>query len=96
VSGADDRAAEERARYLDRTTDLKRRKCLAVAYAELGYSDAGIAGAIDSTKATVTKYLDEVADRYGAEAVYPKMPDDRGDLVPVDEAELEIVANGEA
>jgi hypothetical protein len=82
VEADDDRAATERARYLDRTTSLDRDHAEAVAYAELGYSDAGIAKRMPVTEATVTAWLDAVADRYGAEAVYPTPVDERGDLTP--------------
>jgi len=79
---ADDRAATERARYLDRTTSLDRDRAEAVAYAELGFSDAGIANRITVTEGTVTAWLDEVADRFGVEAVHATPADDRGDLSP--------------
>jgi len=78
----DDRAAVERARYLDRTTDLDRDHARAVALAELGYSDAGVARRLGVAEATATKWLDDVADRYGASAVHPKCADERDDLRP--------------
>jgi hypothetical protein len=81
MTGADDdRAAVERARYLDRTTGLGRSHALAVAYAELGYSDAALARRVGVTPGTATAWLDDAADRYGAEAVYPTPADERGDL----------------
>lgn len=80
-----DRAAEERARYLARTTDLEHKHALAVAYAERGFSESGIADLMDSTAGTVGNYLDMVAEKYGPEAVHPTPADDRGDLVPVDD-----------
>jgi hypothetical protein len=83
-----DREAVERARYLARTTDLDRDHARAVALAERGYSDHGIAGALDVTPSTATGWLETVAARYGAEAVYPKVADDRGDLEAVGEDEV--------
>jgi hypothetical protein len=81
MTGADDdRAAVERARYLDRTTGLGRSHALAVAYAELGYSDAALARRVGVTPGTATAWLDDAADRYGASAVHPKCADERGDL----------------
>jgi hypothetical protein len=77
------RQAEKRARYLERTTCLDRRPCRAVAYAELGYADAGVAGEIDATAGTVGKYLRRAIARFGPEAVYPAPVDERGDLEPV-------------
>jgi hypothetical protein len=88
VSDDFDRRAAERARYLDRTTDLDRDHARAVALAERGYSDHGIASVLDVTPGTVTGWLDDVAARYGAEAVYPKVADDRGDLEAVGEDEV--------
>jgi hypothetical protein len=80
-----DRGAEKRARYLARTTDLEHKHALAVAYAERGFSESGIADLMDSTTGTVGNYLDMVAETYGAEAVHPTPADDRGDLVPLDD-----------
>lgn len=102
-----DREVVERARYLDRTTDLDRRKCVVLAHSELGYSEAGIAKAVDSTPGTVSNYLDEIEERYGREAVFAKPADERGELVPVEdqplrrpadepEAGRQVVVEGEA
>lgn len=102
-----DREVVERARYLDRTTDLDRRKCVVLAYSELGYSESGIAKAVDSTPGTVSSYLDEIEERYGREAVLAKPADERGELVPVEdqpvrrpadepEAGRQVVVEGEA
>jgi len=89
-----DRGAEERARYLARTTDLEQKHALAVAYAERGFSESGIADVMDSTTGTVGKYLDMVAETYGPEAVHPTPADDRGDLVPVDDQPSTRPADG--
>jgi len=59
----EDRQAVERARYLNRTTDLRRRVCETIAYAERGYSSAGIAKKIDATEGTVSNYLDRASSR---------------------------------
>jgi hypothetical protein len=80
-----DRRAEERARYLDRTTDLDRREALAVAYSERGFSTYGIASEIDATRGTVSTYLDRATARYGPKAVLQHAPD-LDDLEPVDAA----------
>jgi len=71
-----DNRAHERARYLEATTDLKAAVADAVAYSELGYSDAGIADKIDSTPSTVGKYLDRVVAQYGVEAAHVCLPDE--------------------
>lgn len=75
-----ERQAAERAKFLSRTADISDREALAVAYREMGYSDAGIAECIDSTRGTVRNYLDAVADEYGVTAVQPTPEDERGRL----------------
>lgn len=75
-----DRAAEERGRYLERTTALDKRPAKAVALSEMGYTDSGIAKRLDATEATVADYLDRVAERYGIGATFPKTPEQRGEL----------------
>jgi hypothetical protein len=89
-----DRGAEKRARYLARTTDLEHKHALAVAYAERGFSESGIADQMDTTAGTVGNYLDMVAEKYGPEAVHPTPADDRGDLVPVDDQPATRPADG--
>jgi len=77
-----DREAVERARFIARTTGLEDRHARAVALAEQGCSDHGIAGALGVTPGTVTAWLETVADRFGAEAVHPTPAEDRGALTP--------------
>jgi DNA-binding CsgD family transcriptional regulator len=75
----------ERARYLDRTTDLTETQARCVAHAERGLTESGIAEAVGLTESTVSSHLDAVADTYGPEAVYAKPAGERGDLVPLGE-----------
>jgi len=84
----EDRQAVERARYLSRTTDLRRRVCETIAYAERGYSSAGIAKKIDATEGTVSNYLDRAVAHLGPEAVYPRAEADRGELNAVARGEV--------
>jgi hypothetical protein len=77
------RDAEKRAQYITRTTDLDYRKALALAYSEQGCSERGIADNIDSTKATVSNYLDEISDRYGSEVVLAVDVGEKDDLTLV-------------
>jgi DNA-binding CsgD family transcriptional regulator len=84
----EDRQAVERARYLNRTTDLRRRVCETIAYAERGYSSAGIAKKIDATEGTVSNYLDRAVAHLGPEAVFPRAEADRGDLNAVARGEV--------
>jgi len=72
---SDSRAAEERARYLDRTTALSRREALALAYSERGFSTHGIAEEIDATAGTVSRYLDRATARFGPAVVLRHAPD---------------------
>lgn len=83
------RKAERRAHYLDGTTELDYRKALALAYSEQGCSFSGIAQVIGSTKSTVKSYIDEIADRYGSDAVVRVGVDIKTDLVPVEEQPTE-------
>lgn len=77
-----DREALERARFIARTTGLDDRHARAVALAEQGYADHAIARALDVAPSTATAWLDDVADRFGAEAVHPTPAEDRGALIP--------------
>ncbi|CCC41960.1 hypothetical protein [Haloquadratum walsbyi] len=79
------RDAEKRAQYVARTTDLDHRKALALAYSEQGCSERGIADNIDSTKGTVSNYLDEIGERYGPETVVATGIAEKEDLTPVEE-----------
>lgn len=92
LSRPDERLAHERARYLERTTDLRAAEADAVAYAELGYSSSGIAKQIDSTVSTVRGYLARTVAGYGPEAVHARATGDvetDRDLAPVNADALE-------
>lgn len=78
---SEERRAEKRARYLDRTTTLNRREALALAYTELGYTSHGVADKIDATRGTVSRYLDRALARFGPAAVLQR--GDVDDLEPV-------------
>jgi len=83
--------ANKRARYIEATTELSSSEADAVAYSELGYSESGIAKAIDSTASTVGTYLDRVVAEYGPEAAHAKRPseiDRERDLSEVDRDEI--------
>ena len=83
--------ANERARYIEATTDLSSSEADAVAYSELGYSESGIAKQIDSTASTVGTYLDRVVAQYGPEAAHAKRPselDRERDLSEVDRQQI--------
>ena len=67
-----DTKAHERGRYLEATTDLRGPEADAVAYSELGFSNAGIAKRIDSTTSTVSTYLQRVISQYGPEAAHAR------------------------
>lgn len=82
-----DRRAEMRARYLDRTTVLEEREALALAYTEQGYSSYGVAGEIDATRGTVSRYLDRALARFGPEAIL-RRGDVDADLEPVQPEEI--------
>jgi hypothetical protein len=83
-----DRRAEERARFLDRTTDLDRREALALAHSELGASRYGAADEIDATPGTVETYLDRATARYGPAVVVRHAPPVDADLKLVDDGDV--------
>lgn len=83
----DDREAERRAQFLERRYDFRSPKALALAYRELGYSHSGIARRIDSTEATVAKYMDAVADEFGPGAIETKRADEREGPLPKGDGE---------
>jgi|APHM01.1.fsa_nt_gi hypothetical protein len=83
--------ANERARYIEATTDLSSSEADAVAYSELGHSESGIATRIDSTASTVSTYLDRVVAQYGPEAAHAKRPSELArerDLSEVDRDQI--------
>ena len=82
MSGDDDREASQRAQFLERHHDLREPVALALAYRELGYSHSGIARKIGVTAATVGKYMEEIAEEFGPEAVETKRPDEREGELP--------------
>ena len=85
-----DHEARERGRYLARTTTLTEREARAIAYSELGYSDSGIAKRIECEGATVKRYRERAAARYGHRAIEPKPSQERGhtDLATVTKDEI--------
>ena len=64
--------ANERARYIEATTDLRAAEANAIAYSELGYSNGGIAKKIDATASTVGEYLQRAIAQYGPEAAHAR------------------------
>lgn len=89
----DDRWATERARYLERTTDLRKKEALALAYSELGYSRSAIADEerLDSTKSTVKGWHERIGAQYGIHALNAKNPDDLEVQASLSEVTLEEV-----
>jgi hypothetical protein len=77
-----DRWARERARYIDRTTDLNRSEAEIVAYAELGYSSSGIAKAIGLGASTVRSKFDDIDD-VDPTALLSRRPDELAIRVPI-------------
>jgi len=67
-----DTRANERARYIEATTELREPEADAVAYSELGFSHAGIAKKIDATPSTVGDYLQRAIAQYGPEAAHAR------------------------
>jgi hypothetical protein len=64
--------AKERGRYIAATTALRDAEAEAIAYSELGFSEAGIAKKIDSTTSTVGEYLDRAVAQYGPEIAHAR------------------------
>lgn len=86
-----DRWTSRRGDYLAANTRLSRREGEALAYSERGFSDAGIAKRLDSTRGTVRQYLDRAVACYGPSVRYPRPdPDLERDLSRV---ELEDLAD---
>lgn len=56
------RWARERARYIDRATELGRTEAKIVAYAELGYSSSGLAKHVDVSASTVKSKFNDIDD----------------------------------
>jgi predicted transcriptional regulator len=71
----ENRFATQRGRLLARTTDLREKEALAVAYAELGYSINGVSKNIDASESTVKEYLEKATALYGMEIALTINPD---------------------
>ena len=69
------RFATQRGRLLARTTGLREKEALAVAYAELGYSANGISKKIETSESTVKEYLEKAMALYGMEITLTIDPD---------------------
>lgn len=69
--------------YLKITLNIRDGKAEAYLLSRMGYSSSGIANRIGSTKGTVEKYLDELEDEYGREAVYVCSGENEGILSPL-------------
>ncbi len=67
----DPRLNQDRLDFLKETLGIRKGKAEAYLLSRRGYSSSGIAHRIGSTDSTVKKYLDELEDEFGAEAVYP-------------------------
>lgn len=63
----DERYAIQRARYLARSTQLRKIEGEAVAWAERGYSASGMAKEMDTSASTVRDYLKRARAEYGME-----------------------------
>lgn len=68
-----DRWAKKRGQYLASTTDYNENKLQALAYAELGYSEAGISKRVDVTSSTVKSWFEDIEKEYGATVFYPRL-----------------------
>ena len=77
-----ERWAEERARYIDRTTDFDRTEAEIIAFAELGFSHSGIGKRVDVTESTVVAKFDEIDD-VDPTALLSRRPDELGRKRPV-------------
>ena len=65
------REALERARFLQRKTDLTEREARAVAYTKLGFSPNGVAKRIGSSEGTVKTYLECSVESPECDGVIP-------------------------
>lgn len=70
----EERWVKRRANYIERTTDLRKVEATALAYSELGYSNAGIAQkpSLDTSKSTVKSWLERIASQYGIHTLNAK------------------------
>jgi hypothetical protein len=72
----EDRWTTERARYVEQTTPLDRTDAEIVAWAELGYSHAGISKAVELGPSTVKSHFDEIEAVVGPTALMTRKPDE--------------------
>lgn len=88
----EEREIERLSQYLVRVHGFREPKARALAYRWQGYSHSGIARRIDTTEATVLKYLDEIEEEYGPEAILTPFPEQYrqildGEFDPLEESE---------
>lgn len=72
----EDRFVAKRTSYLHRAAGIESKKAEALAYSELGYSEAGIAQQVDVTEGTVAGWMDDLSEKLGFDAVLAKRPDE--------------------
>lgn len=72
----EERFVKLRSSYLEQTAGLREAVARTVAWSELGYSENGVAKRIGRNEATVGAYLDDVAERFGPEAAYARLPEE--------------------
>lgn len=71
-----DRWATERSRYLKRALELRGKQAKAIAYTEQGFSWSGVADRMDSTKGTVSSWIERAMVLYGLEIAETLSPDE--------------------
>jgi hypothetical protein len=71
-----DRWAVERARYVERVTPLDDTDAEIVAYAELGFSSAGIAKRVGLGHSTVTAHFEDIEADCGPTVLLARKPDE--------------------
>lgn len=69
------RFVKKRAEFLDRAVGMDRKKARAVAWSELGYSEAGISAQLNVTAGTVGSWLDDIERDYAKSVALAKRPD---------------------
>ena len=65
LTDGEQREVLQAARYIERTTNLREKIAKALAYRHAGFSQGGIAKQMDTTKGTVSNYMDRVVAEYG-------------------------------
>ena len=84
MSSTEEQYVRGRTSFLTRKYDLRDEAAQTIAWCELGYSSSGIAKRVGVTDDTVAKYMETIEERFGVEALYAQVEEQRETSAPLE------------